>query len=208
VRLLIAGAGGHARVVVDAARRAVLQGAENHLQPALIVDDNPALHGTNLLGVEVISSVLFEGNGTFAFHVAIGNNATRERKFAALAGQLAPASIVHPHASVSESAFLGDGSFIAAQAVIGPLAMLGIGCIINHGAIVDHDCVVGNFCHIAPNATLAGNVRLGQRVLVGAGANVLPGVFIGDDCVVGAGAVVLRDIESGSIQAGVPARAI
>ena len=207
-RLLIAGAGGHARVVVDAARRAIAQGAEDYLQPALIVDDNPALHGTQVLGVVVVPSIPADVEGAFSFHVAIGNNAARERKFAALAEWLAPASVIHPHSSVAESATLGAGSFVAAQAVIGPQATLGESCIVNHGAVVDHDCVVGAFCHIAPNATLAGNVRLGQRVLVGAGANLLPGVTVGDDCVIGAGAVVLHDIEGGTTQAGVPARTI
>lgn len=204
-RLLIAGAGGHAKVVVDATRRAGGQGAP---QPALIIDDNPALQGTEVLGVAVAIHIPADAIGIFAFHVAIGNNAVRERKFGALACELQPASVIHPHASVSESATLGAGSFVAAQAVIGPQAVLGEGCIVNHGAVIDHDCVVGAFCHIAPNATLAGHVRLGQRVLVGAGANILPGVTIGDDCVIGAGAVVLRDITAGTTLAGVPARTI
>jgi len=207
-RLLIAGAGGHARVVVDAARRAAAQGSQDGLRPTLIVDDNPALLGTAVLGVAVVANVPPDAADAFGFHVAIGNNVVRERKFAALAEGLAPASVIHPHATVSESATLGAGSFVAAQAVIGPQAVLGAGCIVNHGAVVDHDCVVGAFCHIAPNATLAGNVRLGQRVLVGAGANILPGVTIGDDCVIGAGAVVLQGIEGGTTQVGVPARTI
>lgn len=207
-RLLIAGAGGHARVVVDAARRAATQGTQDGLQPVLIVDDNPALQGTMVLGVAVAANVPADAAGGFGFHVAIGNNVVRERKFVALAERLAPASVIHPHASVSASATLGAGSFVAAQAVIGPQALLGAGCIVNHGAVVDHDCVVDAFCHIGPNATLAGNVRLGQRVLVGAGANILPGVTIGDDCVIGAGAVVLRDVEGGTTQVGVPARTI
>ena len=206
--LLIVGAGGHARVVVDAARCAAMQGMQDRLQPALLIDDNPALQGTMVLGVPVAPSVPADAADCFRFHVAIGDNAVRERKFGVLAERLAPASVIHPHASVSVSATLGAGSFVAAQAVIGPQAVLGTGCVVNHGAVVDHGCVVGAFCHIAPNATLAGNVRLGQRVLVGAGANILPGVTIGDDSVIGAGAVVLQDIEGGTTQVGVPSRTI
>lgn len=207
-RLLVVGAGGHARVVVDAAQRAYAQGTLASPPPALIVDDNPALQGTQLLGVAVDASISCDAEGDFDFLVAIGNNAVRERKFAALAERFKPAFVIHPHASVAESAKLGAGSFVAAQAVIGPQAALGEGCIVNHGAVVDHDCVLGAFCHVAPNATLAGHVRLGQRVLVGAGANLLPGVTVGDDCVIGAGAVVLHDIVGGTTQAGVPARTI
>ena len=53
--------------------------------------------------------------------------------------------------------------------------------IINHGAVVDHDCTIGDFSHIAPNATLGGSVRVGSNVLIGTGANILPGVSVADD---------------------------
>lgn len=204
-RLLVVGAGGHAKVVVDAVRCA---GAADRIAPViLLVDDNPAIQGLQVLGIEV-SAVVPRDASYLSFHVAIGDNAVRERKFAELAENLAAATVVHPRASVCDSAALGAGNLVAAQAVIGPDASLGEGCIVNHGAVVDHDCLVGAFCHIAPNATLAGNVRLGKRVLVGAGATILPGVSIGDNCVVGAGAVVLHDLIADSIHAGVPARII
>jgi acetyltransferase-like isoleucine patch superfamily enzyme len=80
--------------------------------------------------------------------------------------------------------------------------------IVNHGAVVDHDVQVGDFSHVAPLAALGGNVRVGSRVLVGAGAQVLAGVRICDDVVVGAGAVVLADIEAPGVYAGVPARRV
>jgi len=71
--------------------------------------------------------------------------------------------------------------------------------------VVDHECVVGEFSHVAPNATLGGQVKIGARVLIGAGANILPGMTIGDDCVVGAGAVVTRNLTGGTY-VGMPAR--
>lgn len=37
---------------------------------------------------------------------------------------------------------------------------------------------------------------------------ILPGVTIGDDVIIGAGSVVTRDIPSGSVAAGVPARVL
>jgi serine O-acetyltransferase len=38
---------------------------------------------------------------------------------------------------------------------------------------------------------------IGRRVLIGAGATVVGGVRIGDDCIIGAGAVVTHDVPSG-----------
>jgi acetyltransferase-like isoleucine patch superfamily enzyme len=51
-------------------------------------------------------------------------------------------------------------------------------------------------------------VKIGDRVWCGARVTILPGVTIGDDVIVAAGSVVNRDISSGKIVAGVPAKII
>lgn len=51
-------------------------------------------------------------------------------------------------------------------------------------------------------------VSIGNRVWCGLNVSILAGVTIGDDVVVAAGAVVTRDVPSGSIVGGVPARLI
>jgi serine O-acetyltransferase len=49
---------------------------------------------------------------------------------------------------------------------------------------------------------------LGDGVLVGAGARVLGGIHLGDDCTIGANAVVIDDIPAGATAVGVPARCL
>lgn len=51
-------------------------------------------------------------------------------------------------------------------------------------------------------------VFIGDRVWVGARAQILPGVRIADDVVIAAGAVVSRDCEVAGVYAGVPARLV
>ncbi|GAB3578913.1 hypothetical protein GCM10027445_46730 [Amycolatopsis endophytica] len=51
-------------------------------------------------------------------------------------------------------------------------------------------------------------VVIGDRVWVGARAQILPGVTIADDAVIAAGAVVARDCPVAGVYAGVPARLI
>lgn len=57
-------------------------------------------------------------------------------------------------------------------------------------------------------ADQGGDVVIGDRVWIGCGAIVLPGVTIGEGAVVGAGAVVTKDVEPFTIVAGNPARQI
>jgi len=51
-------------------------------------------------------------------------------------------------------------------------------------------------------------VGIGNRVWIGGGAIIMPGVTIGDDTVVGAGSVVTRDLPSGVVAAGNPCRVL
>ncbi len=52
------------------------------------------------------------------------------------------------------------------------------------------------------------DIHIGNRVWLGAGVIVLPGVSIGDDAVIGAGAVVSKDIPSGVVAVGIPCRVL
>ena len=199
---IVVGAGGHARVVMDALLREGRDAAQ-----FAFADDNPTLHGQWMLGRPVLAGVdKAAGMGT-RFHVAVGENRVREALYERLlkAGAL-PFSVVHPAACVSPYASLGEAAFVAAGAVVAPAATIGFGVIINHGAVIDHDAVVGDFVHVAPGATLAGGVSVGRGGLVGAGANVLPGVVIGAGAIIGAGAVVTAAVPQGAVVMGVPAR--
>jgi maltose O-acetyltransferase len=73
-----------------------------------------------------------------------------------------------------------------------------------HVHILAHDASTKIFI----DYTRIGNVKIGNRVFVGAGAIILPGVTIGDNVVIGAGSVVTKSISSNSLAVGSPARVI
>lgn len=58
------------------------------------------------------------------------------------------------------------------------------------------------------NHTKVANVRIGNRVFIGAGTIILPGVTVGDEVVIGAGSVVKKDVPSNTVAVGNPAKII
>ena len=64
-----------------------------------------------------------------------------------------------------------------------------------NGIIVGHDAIIGRNCTIIHQVTIAhGGVRIGNNVLIGAGAKILPNVTIGNNVKIGANCVVVEDV--------------
>lgn len=62
-------------------------------------------------------------------------------------------------------------------------------------------------CHDRTRA-LYRDTRIGKRCFIGANSMIMPGVTVGDSCVVAAGAIVTKDVPSGCVVAGNPAKII
>lgn len=196
MRLLVIGAGGHAKVVIDAALDAGFEIAGVVGEPG---------GRSEVLGLPVSHSC--EGIAADGFIVAIGDNAARSRAFEEhIAAGLTPISVIHPSAVISSRATIGAGTFAAAGAIVNVDAVIGLDAILNTGCTVDHDCVVGDHALIGPTASLCGGCRVGAGTLLGAGASLIPGTSVGDWSVVGAGSAVVTDIADRTVSAGVPAR--
>lgn len=205
MRVLVVGAGGHARVVLD------ILGQLSH-EVVGIIDDDLSKSGKSVGGYSVIGTtqglagLLKKADATGAI-VAIGDNDSRLRVASNLA-QLGYEFItaVHPAAVVGSRVKVGAGSVVMAGAVVNCDTHVGDHVVINTGATVDHDCWVSDGCHISPGAHLAGGVHLANRVHIGIGASIVPNVAVGEASVVGAGSVVLRDIPARERWVGNPAR--
>ena len=98
---------------------------------------------------------------------------------------------------------------------IHPGATIGHGVFIDHGMglVIGETAVVGDGCVLYHGVTLGGNTfekvdrhpKLGNNVIVYAGATIIGPVHIGDDSVVAAGALVTKDAPKNSLLKGVPA---
>lgn len=88
--------------------------------------------------------------------------------------------------------------------VIGNDVLIGQNCVLRAS---NHNFKAAMFS-IRDQGHSGGRIVIGNDVWLGANVVVLPGVTIGSHVVVGAGAVVTRDVQSGTIVGGVPAHEI
>ena len=205
--VVIVGAGGHGRVVLDALL------AAGKVRPVGFLDADPALAGREVGGFPVFGAVnllpKLRQQKVRGGIVAIGDNRTRCGYVGTLVEYgLELVNAIHPAAVVAATARLGRNVMVAAGAVVGTDARLGDSVIVNTSAVVDHECEVGEGVHVCPGALLAGRVRVGPRAFVGMGAKVIQCLSVGEGAVVGAGAVVLKDVPAGATVVGVPARVV
>lgn len=133
----------------------------------------------------------------------------------------------------SFTCFVGERSFIESQVVlncwhgdlyIGDNTGVGIGSIVIGPVAIGANCRTGQYVFISgENRIHSGTesgvvesssgvsvkpVKIGNGVWIGSNVVILPGVTIGDACIIGAGSVVTKDIPSGSVAVGNPARVL
>ncbi|KAA9302219.1 MULTISPECIES: acetyltransferase [Aerococcus] len=201
-KLYIIGAGGHGKVVADAAL------LMDQWQAIYFLDDHKI--GEELLGLEVIA-----GSCDYAdfnpdeseFIVAIGDNMTREKIQSEIkkAGYRL-ATVIHPSAIIGRDVSIGEGSVVFAQVVINPSTTIGDGCILNTACSVDHDNNIGNFVHLSPGVRSAGTVTVGERTWLGINATIINNCSIARDVIIGASTVCIDSIIESGTYVGNPAK--
>ena len=200
-RLAIIGAGGHGKVVADAAE------LSGWADISFFDDYRPV--GEIHLNWPIAGNLhdFLQNHSHFdAAIVAIGDNQSRFDVCQKLLGlSIRLVSIIHPQAIVSRYAQIGVGSVVFAGAIINPDTKIGMATIINTNACVEHDCDLGSAVHISPGAHLAGSVTLGNLSWVGIGASVRNNIVIGPKAIIGAGAAVVSNVAAGITVMGVPA---
>lgn len=205
MKVVVIGAGGHARSVCDV----FLDEGKHEVIGLLDPGVDQGVLGIPLLGDEDLLEPLLREGRAEGVHVALGSNKLRRRILErAVAMGYRAVSAVSPHAVISRFATLGEGIAVMAGAVVNVSAVIGDGCILNTNCSVDHDSVIGPYSHVAPGAALSGNVRVGEGSFLGTGCRVIDGVTIGAYVMLGAGGTAIRDLPEGVTAVGVPAKVI
>lgn len=196
-KLLIFGAGGHGRVVADAA-------SGKYEEIAFLNDNEPAIP----VQYPIIGTLSDYRKFLYDYDCfpAFGNSALRRRvceQVAAENGTLAV--VIHPNAVLGSRTKIGAGTFLAPGVIVNNNAKIGRGVILNTSCSVDHDCEIGDYVHVSVGAHLCGTVKIGPDSWIGAGATVINNLTVCGGCMIGAGAVVVKNIEKPGTYVGVPA---
>jgi sugar O-acyltransferase (sialic acid O-acetyltransferase NeuD family) len=204
-RLLIVGAGGFGREVLQWARDAWPNHAD--LIAGFLSDDPLRLDGFST-GARILSPVhdYRPEDGDYLL-LGVGIPFSRRRVTEQLLARGARfVSLVHPQAVVASSAIVGEGAVICPFAVVSDSAQLGRFVLINYHASLGHDSTAGDFAVLSPYATLGGSAAVGEEVFLGLHASVGPGKSVGARSKVSANSCVLTTSPADSIVFGVPGR--
>lgn len=207
--IVVIGASGHARVIIDAAER------ENKFRIAGIIDTfKPVGYtclGYKVLGDELRLPDIIREHDISGGVVAIGDNWIRHKvveRVRCAVPDFQFVTVIHPSAQVARSARVGQGTVVMPGAIIAANSDIGEFCIVNTKASLDHDGVMRAFSSFAPAVTAGGEVTIKPFAAVLLGANIIHSISVGEHSVVGAGSLVLRDIPDRVLAYGLPARVI
>lgn len=191
--VVLVGAGGHARSVVNATGASVLRFVG-------LDEDGSFLSG--YAGELVVVAVGYAGEDNpvkSSRRLLIDRYEQKGVDFGTL---------VSPDSFVAQDAEVGPGSVVMTRAVVDTGVKIGRHAVINIGAIIGHDAVLGENVNVALGAVVSGGVHLGDNVFIGAGAVLKHGVRVTANAVIGMGAVVVADIAEPGTYVGCPARRI
>jgi len=207
--LILIGAGGFARETIELVR------AINREAPTWeltgLLDDDPELRGQELLGVPVLGPCASVAEYPEAFVVACVASPRDPLRRLRLVARLGLnldryATLVHPRATVADSASVGPGSVIHANCVLTADISLGWHVAMMPAVVLTHDDAIEDGVTFAAGARLASGVTVEAGAYVGAGALLREHVSVGAGATIGMGSIVTRPVPRGEVWYGVPAR--
>jgi sugar O-acyltransferase (sialic acid O-acetyltransferase NeuD family) len=190
--------------------REVLAMRQSQFRIIGVLDDDPTLHGTEIGGVQVLGGVDLAAQQPGSFVVCVGAGSGRRRVVDRLTklgiGSERFATLVDETVALSDNSFIGDGSVILAGTVLTADVIVGRHVVVMPNCTLTHDDIVDDFATLAAGVAVGGVVRIGAEAYLGMNASIRQRVSVGAGATVGMGAVVLEDVPSGQVWAGVPAK--
>ena len=205
--VIVIGAGGHARVVID-----ILEAADQYRIIGVVdkqLAEGQLFCNYPVLGSDDILPKLYQ-DGVCNVAIGIGgytDNSARKNIFEKVkALRFCIVNAIHPSALIMNNVTIDEGVVVFPGAIINSYTQIGSNVIVATGSTVDHETVVENHVLISAGVNIGANVRIQSESLIAIGATVISGMLVGKSALVCAGAVVVSNVPAGAKVMGVPAR--
>lgn len=148
---------------------------------------------------------------------------------------LSPGCVVYLGTTIGKNTLIGDNCSIREECIVGDSCIIGRNVSINYNTKIGSKVKIMDNAHITGNMVVEDDVFIAMSVVtsndnritkrtymeeraigphikkgatIGAGANILPGVIVGENCMVAAGAVVTKDVPAHKVVMGIPAKVV
>jgi len=148
---------------------------------------------------------------------------------------ISPHVIIYTDVSIGKGTLIGDGASIREKCIIGDQCIISRLVSVNYNTKIGNKTKIMDNSHITGNMIIGENVfisvlvattndnNIGSKeydesyikgaiiednVSIGAAANILPGVHIGNGCIIGASALVSKDVPPNKVVMGIPGKVV
>lgn len=207
--LIIIGASGFGRGVYDMILR--INEKEKTFNVLGFIDDNEALWGNKLNGLEVLGGIEYAKehfDKNVAGTIAIASAGIKRKIVEELNDLIEWVNIIDPTALVSGFSTVGIGNIVGPYTLLEANCKLGNFCSIVYSCAIGHDAVLEDYVSIMDYCDITGYDYLEENVYLGSSVCIIPNKRICKNSVLGAGAVVTSDITEAGTYVGVPAKLI
>ena len=209
-RVIILGTGGTSVDILDTIIDLNNAGAEP-IECAGFLDDNADAWDRSIFGVPVLGPLAMADHFDDCLFVnGIGSPESYSRRPEIIRRTGVPVerflTLIHPTASVSQSARLGRGVVIFQHVTVTANAWIGDHVVALPNSVVSHDVRIGDYTCVAGGVKISGGVTIGRGCYIGTGSAIIGGVEIGDGALVGLGSAVIRNVPANTVVVGNPAR--
>ncbi len=207
--VVIIGAGGHAREILDVIDAVNTEAPIVNMigyivdpqygRTGTVVNDRPILGGFDWLENHLNTSVI------------CGVGAPNLRKYLVERVQVIGNkffTIIHPSAKLTKWIQLGEGVVITAGSILTNNIYIGNHVHINIDCTVSHDTIINEFTTLSPGVHICGSVHIQNGCFIGAGVTVIDKISVGAWSIIGAGASIVSDVPANSTVVGVPGKVI
>lgn len=179
------------------------------------LDDNTQEHGKYYEGIPVIGGrdmlkTLDRTHNVTNVFCPIGNNSVRVEllEYARSLGYNTP-NYIHPSVVLSPNVKIGQGVYILMGSMIMPYAIIDDFSMISMNVALAHHSHLYKGVFLSTGVNFGASISAEENAYCGIGSTIMTGVkTLGKECLIGAGAVVIKDVPSKAVIAGVPGKII